>query len=244
MFNQTVCDKIMYTQNLSQYITFEDMIMVTNNIPPPENELIQRAKSGDEAAFTALVEAYSKRIFNIGLRMLGSREDAADMTQDALLKIYRYLDSFRGDAAFSTWVYRISVNCCRDYLRIAYRSRELPFSDFAEDDDNGSAFEVADRSAIPEDVYLSGEGRDYLIALISQLAPKYRIIVVLREICGLSYQEIADTVDISIGTVKSRLSRARMALVQKITADREQYSHLGSLIECNEDERRRSDELC
>ena len=74
--------------------------MVANNIPPPENELIQRAKSGDEAAFTALVEAYSKRIFNIGLRMLGSREDAADMTQDALLKIYRYLDSFRGDAAF------------------------------------------------------------------------------------------------------------------------------------------------
>ncbi len=72
MFNQTVCDKIMYTQNLSQYITFEDMIMVTNNIPPPENELIQRAKSGDEVAFTALVEAYSKRIFNIGLRMLAA----------------------------------------------------------------------------------------------------------------------------------------------------------------------------
>ncbi len=220
------------------------MITGKNNIPPPEQELIQRAKAGDETAFTALVQAYSQRIFNIGLRMLGNREDAADMTQEALIKIYRYLNSFRGDAAFSTWVYRISINCCRDYLRAAYRNRELPFTGFGEDDDDAPAFEIEDSSAIPENVYLSGEGHAYLLAQIAQLNPKYRIVVVLRELCGLSYQEIAEAVEISIGTVKSRLSRARIALVKKITADREQYAHLGSLIECDEDERGRSDELC
>ena len=215
-----------------------------NNIPPPEQELIQRAKAGDETAFTALVQAYSQRIFNIGLRMLGNREDAADMAQEALIKIYRYLNSFRGDAAFSTWVYRISINCCRDYLRAAYRNRELPFTGFGEDDDDAPAFEIEDSSAIPENVYLSGEEHAYLLAQIAQLNPKYRIVVVLRELCGLSYQEIAEAVEISIGTVKSRLSRARIALAKKITADMEQYSHLGSLIECDEDERGRSDELC
>jgi len=206
------------------------MTKARNNIPDTEFELIKRAKSGDDAAFTELIVAYNKRIFNIGLRMLGSSEDAADMTQEVLLKIYRYLGSFRGDSAFSTWVYRITVNSCRDYLRAAYRRREMDFSDFGEDGEFEREFEVADISAVPETVYLEGEGRNYLLALIGGLNPKYRIVIVMREISGLSYQEIADAVNISIGTVKSRISRARAALIDKIVADREQYPNLSGLM--------------
>lgn len=205
------------------------MTYLTNESYDNETLLITKAKNGDEAAFTALVEIYAKRIYNINLRMLGKSEDAADITQEVLIKIYRYLGSFRGDSAFSTWVYRISVNSCRDALRAAYRSREMSFSSFSEDDTAAKVFEIEDISAVPERLYLEKEGNQHLLNLVLTMNPKYRIIIVLREIMGLSYQEIADAVDISIGTVKSRLNRARMALSQKIFNDMEQYPHICGL---------------
>jgi RNA polymerase sigma-70 factor, ECF subfamily len=195
-----------------------------------EPELIKRAKAGDEECFAGLAEAYSGRIYNTGLRMLGNNEDAADMTQEVLLKIYRHLGNFRGDSAFSTWVYRITVNSCRDFLRTAYRRKELIFTDFGEDGESEEDFHIADFSAIPEAVYLQNECENYLAELINGLSPKYRIVIVLREISGLSYQEIAAAVDISIGTVKSRISRARAALADKLASDREHYPHLSGLI--------------
>lgn len=207
-----------------------------------EQTLISLAQAGDGEAFTRLVERYNRQIYNIGLRMLGNPEDAADMTQDVWLKIYRYLANFRGDSAFSTWLYRIAVNCCRDYLRLSYRTRELPFSGFGEEDESEAVFEIADRSAGPEELYLHREGRDELLGWVAQLSPQFRIVLVLREICGLSYQEIAAAVEISLGTVKSRLARARAALVEKITASREQSAAADSHMD-SEDERGRSDGL-
>jgi RNA polymerase sigma-70 factor (ECF subfamily) len=188
-----------------------------------EAQLISKAKNGDAQAFNALAELYSRRIYNIGLRMLGDSEDAADMAQEVLIKIYRYLGSFRGESAFSTWVYRISVNSCRDALRNAYRKKEMVFSDFADEQEQTAVFEVEDISAVPENLYLEAEASDYLLGLIQSLNPKYRLVIVLRELSGLSYQEIADAANISIGTVKSRLSRARIALAEKISTAREQY---------------------
>ncbi len=195
-----------------------------------EQELIKRTKAGDTEAFTLLVEKYSKRIYNIGLRMLGKNEDAADMTQEVLIKIYRYLGNFRGDSAFSTWVYRISVNSCCDLLRCSYRKKEIMFSDFGDDNESAPVFEVKDTAAGPEQIYLETEENTQLLDLVQTLNPKYRIVIVLREVAGLSYQEIADSVGISIGTVKSRLSRARLALAEKIYAEREQYPSLCCLI--------------
>ena len=202
-------------------------------IPFPEaveHEWVKRAARGDHEAFNQLAEKYSKRIYNIGLKMLGNADDAADMAQEALIKIYRNLPGFRGDSAFSTWVYRVSVNTCRDALRSAYRNRERSFSDFGDEEETAVNFEVADYSAIPESVYLDGEDRQYLHALINGLSPKYRLVVVLREISGLSYQEIADSVNISVGTVKSRLNRARAAMRSRLLADAEQYPRLSRLI--------------
>ncbi|MBQ6808812.1 MAG: sigma-70 family RNA polymerase sigma factor [Firmicutes bacterium] len=196
-----------------------------------EMELIKKSRNGDTAAFSELVAPYSKRIYNIGLKMLNNREDAADMAQDVLLKIFRNLNRFRGDAAFSTWVYRISVNTCRDILRSSYRQHERLFTDFGEENEQPE-YEVADYSALPEQLYEDRESNAYLLALIRGLTPKYRIVMVLREVSGLSYQEIADAVNISVGTVKSRLNRARAAMREKALADAEHNPQLARLINC------------
>lgn len=195
-----------------------------------ERELIKKAQHGDDEAFNQLAAAYSKRIYNVALRMLGDREDAADVTQETLIKLYRSLNSFRGDAAFSTWVFRISVNSCRDALRAAYRRRERVFSDFGEEGDSLPDFEPADYSAMPEDILVAGEEQRYLCALIDGLEPRYRLAVALREVSGLSYQEIAVAANISLGTVKSRLNRARAAMREQVLRDAEHNPQLLRLI--------------
>ena len=197
-----------------------------NIIDLNERELIKKSRNGDLAAFEQLISAYDKRVYNVGLRMLGNSEDAADMTQEVMIKIYRNLGSFRGDSSFSTWVYRIAVNTCRDMLRSAYHNKEQLLSNFGEDDKIQPELEIADYSSMPENIYIEGELKDYLLELISGLSPKYRIVVVMREISYFSYQEIADVLHISVGTVKSRLNRARAAMRKKVLADEEQHPNL------------------
>lgn len=196
-----------------------------------ERQLIDGAKKGDHAAFNQLMAAYSRSIFNIGLQMLGDREDAADMTQETMLKVYRALPRFRGDCAFSTWVYRIMVNTCRDHLRAASRRQELPFSDFGEDGEDQQVFQVSDDSAQPERLYIEGEEEAYLRDLIGGLKPAYRLVATLRELGGLSYQEIAEAGQMDLGTVKSRLSRARAAMRKQVLRDAEQFPGLSRLMD-------------
>lgn len=196
-----------------------------------ERLLIDRAKKGDQEAFNELMQAYGRTVFNIGLRMLRDRDDASDMTQETMLKVYRALPRFRGDSSFSTWIYRIMVNTCRDFMRAASRRREVPFSDLSAEDNDQPAFEAADSAAQPERLYIEGEDRQYLISLIEGLSPAYRLVIALRELGGLSYQEIAAASDISVGTVKSRLSRARAALRERVLRDAEQFPGLMRLMD-------------
>jgi len=196
-----------------------------------ERRLVKRIRQGEEAAFHELVERYGRSIYNIGLRMLENREDAADMTQDVLIKVYRSIHSFRGDSALSTWVYRISVNTCRDALRLAYRRRERVFSGFGEEDETFPEQQVADYSCLPEERYMQGEENAYLYALLQGLAPPFRMVMVLREVSGLSYQEIAQAAHISVGTVKSRISRARAAMLKQLKEDMQHYPELQRLVE-------------
>ena len=210
--------------------------MAVNNTLPPggparEQWLIKRSRKGDAAAFEELALAYRQRIYNIALRMLSNTEDAADVTQEALLKMYRSLPFYRADAAFSTWVYRITVNACHDMLRRAYKQKEgLSLDFFGDTKEEDSPREVADYSAIPEEILLEKETEAYLQALIAGLTPRYRLVVTLREISGLGYQEIAEAVGLSLGTVKSRLNRARKCMQEKLLRDAEQYPHLRRLI--------------
>lgn len=196
-----------------------------------ERQLIDRAKKGDAEAFNELMAAYSRTVFNIGLQMLHDRDDAGDMTQETMIKVYRALPRFRGDSAFSTWVYRIMVNTCRDFLRSASRRKETPFSDFCDEDEDQPLFETADDSGQPERLYIEGEDERYLRQLISELKPAYRLAVTLRELGGLSYQEIAAAQGVSVGTVKSRLSRARSALRERVLQDAEHFPGLLRLMD-------------
>ena len=183
----------------------------SNPINLSEAALIKQAQKGDQAAFMQLVESYHKRIFNIGLRMLGNPDDAADMAQETLLKIYRRLADFRGEAAFSTWVYRVAVNTCKDMLRSACRRKEITFTDFCGEDDD-IVFNIPDYRNLPEHQYEEQLSAQRLRELIDALDPRFRIVILLREIGGLNYGEIAAAVNISEGTVKSRISRARAAM--------------------------------
>ena len=196
-----------------------------------ERLLIDRAKKGDQEAFNELMQAYGRTVFNIGLRMLRDRDDASDMTQETMLKVYRALPRFRGDSAFSTWIYRIMVNTCRDFMRAASRRREVPFSDLSAEENDQPVFEAADSAAQPERLYIEGEDQQYLISLIEGLSPAYRLVIAMRELGGLSYQEIAAAGNISVGTVKSRLSRARAALRERVLLDAEQFPGLMRLMD-------------
>ena len=195
-----------------------------------ERLLIKRSQKGDAAAFEELALAYQQRVYNIALRVLNQAEDAADVTQEVLLKVYRSLPKFRGEAAFSTWIYRITINACRDMLRHSYKQKEglLDFGESNDDEDNRR--DIADYSGMPEEVLVEQETERYLQALIAGLTPKYRLAITLRELSGLGYQEIAATLNISLGTVKSRLNRARQCLREQILRDAEQYPHLRRLI--------------
>ena len=195
-----------------------------------ERLLIKRSQKGDAAAFEELAMAYQQRIYNIALRMLNQADDAADVTQEVLLKMYRFLPKYRGEAAFSTWVYRITANTCHDILRRSYKQKEELQLDFSEGNGEEMSREIADYSFMPEEILIEQETEGYLQTLIAGLSPKYRLVITLREISGLDYQEIADTVNISIGTVKSRLNRARQSMREQVLRDMEQYPHLRRLI--------------
>jgi len=195
-----------------------------------EHMLIKRSQKGDAAAFEELALGYQQRIYNIALRVIGQSEDAADVTQEVLLKMYRALPKFRGDAAFSTWIYRITINTCRDTLRRGYKQKEDLLPDFGEGSDDETSREVADYSQMPEEILAEQETEQYLQALIAGLTPKYRLVITLREISGLGYQEIAAAANISLGTVKSRLSRARKCMQEQMLRDAEHYPHLRRLI--------------
>ncbi len=191
-----------------------------------EDLLIKKIKEGDVDAFEELITAYQQRIYNTAYRLLGNTYDASDMAQEAIIKIYRALPGFRGDSSFSTWIYRITVNVCRDELTRKYRHVESSLDEYIMTESGEMQREIADFSQLPEDLVQNKELGEYLQVLIDSLPPEYRMVIVMREYLYFSYQEIADALAISIGTVKSRINRARKILQQKIKADAEHYPHL------------------
>ncbi len=176
-------------------------------MPEEEALLIKRAQKGDAAALEALLMLYEKRVYNIAYRYMGNEADAYDMAQEALIKLYRGVRSFKGQSAFSSWVYRLTVNTCLDGLR---KRRKTPMSlDLALE--NGVMFEAGEGTA-PEACALSIENAADIQRAICTLSDGHKEVVVLRDINGLTYEEIAYSLGISVGTVKSRLNRGRQRL--------------------------------
>ena len=176
-----------------------------------EASIVRKVLGGNTNAFETLVLEYEKNVYNIALRMTGNSEDAADMTQEAFIKAYNSLQSFRGDSKFSVWLYRIVSNVCLDFLRSKNRRPTVSLS--AEDDDGEDAqLDVADESQSPELLLDRKLTRDSVRRGLDSLPPDYRQILLLREIQGLSYDEIAQALSLEVGTVKSRIFRARKRL--------------------------------
>ena len=171
--------------------------------------LIQRFLDGEKAAFERLVERYYRRIDRLAQQVVGHPMAAEDITQEAFLRAYRAISRFRGEASFYSWLYRITLNLCLNYLR-----RQPKASSVAADAPTAQSDVSADPSALLED-----RERERLVrGAIDALPPHYRVVVVLRDLEGLSYQEIANVLSIPVGTVKSRINFAKRLLKEKLRA--------------------------
>jgi len=191
-------------------------------LPTDDLTLVRRARSGDQRAFSMLVERYQKKVYAVALAMVKDAEEALDVSQEAFVKVHRYLDRFKGDSSFYTWLYRITTNTCIDVLR----RRGVTSSDSLEYDDTvqvdlaeanlgalGSQLEAS-----PARTVLRRELAEKLEEALQQLPEKHRAILVLRELEGMSYEDLARTLDIPKGTVMSRLFHAR-SKVQHLLSD-------------------------
>ena len=176
-----------------------------------EQELVHSAQKGDTSAFGQLVEAHQSKIYSLCYRMTGNAEDAADLTQEVFLSAWRSLGSFQSQAAFSTWLYRLTSNACIDFLRKEKRRSALSLTTEGEEEE-GRELEVADQRFSPERELEQKEARRAVREGLAALSPEHRQVLVLREMEGLSYTEMAHLLDLEEGTVKSRLARARLAL--------------------------------
>lgn len=185
-----------------------------------DQECIAAVRGGDRAAFGRLVTRYQDRLFNTLTRLLGSADDAQDITQDALVQAYLKLDSFQGNSAFYTWLYRIAFN-----LAMSHARRRRPVS-LPENDGSAPRHEPTDNQPLPHEQMVTQEQIDSVSAAIEALASEHREVVVLREIEGCDYDQIADILGIPIGTVRSRLFRARMQLKSILSARLASNEHL------------------
>ena len=197
--------------NSAQPITFQED---TNPLEQSDKDLITAHKAGDESAFPALVRKYESRIYNHCLRMVNDREESADLTQEVFLKVFRNIGKYEHTYTFYTWLYRITVNCCIDYIRKKKRQlQSLSLSTMNyEEIGSGKEQDVPDTSLMPDKIMRDAEVKEILHQAISKLSEKMRTIILLKEIEGFSYEEIADVLGCSRGTVKSRLFRARERL--------------------------------
>lgn len=173
-------------------------------------ETWQRAARGDAAAFEALVEEHKDKVFRHALRRLGSYEDAEDAAQEVFLRLHGALKSFRGEANLSTWIYSITANLCTDYLRKRGAS-PLPMSALENEEQSFLAGQ-RDPSPLPEERAEENELRERLNGALRALSDEHREILLQREVDGLSYEEMAKILRVPVGTVRSRLARARLAL--------------------------------
>jgi RNA polymerase sigma-70 factor (ECF subfamily) len=177
--------------------------------------LVQRVKRGEKAAFDALVLRYQSRIVSLVSRFVRNPTDALDVTQEAFLKAYRALPSFRGESAFYTWMYRIAVNTAKNYLAAQVRrpqEMDSPDPDLEEFELENAAVDID----TPEHLLLTEEIQNTVIAAIDALPEDLRTAITLRELDGLSYEEIAVAMECPVGTVRSRIFRAREAIDREL----------------------------
>ncbi|MGI5985691.1 MAG: sigma-70 family RNA polymerase sigma factor [Clostridiales bacterium] len=183
-----------------------------------ESLLVLKVQNGDSASFEKLVLENQTKVYNLALRMLGNEEDAFDMSQEAFIKAYNSIGNFRGESRFSVWLYRLTTNVCLDFLRSEGRKSHGSLT-YMSDDDDEKEIDIPDERFSPETIIQKKELRQAVNRGLMSLPKDYRIILLLREIEGLTYDEIAKALSIEEGTVKSRIFRARKKLCAILSAD-------------------------
>ena len=181
-----------------------------------ESRIIRAVLDGNTNAFDDLVEEHQNRVYHIALKMTGNEEDAFDLSQETFLKAYRSLKSFRGEAGFGSWLYRLASNLCIDFLR---KKKRRPLQTASLDDEEGRPTDLPDLRHEPQNELERKEIREKVRAGLRRLPEEQRLILVLRDVEGFSYQEISSILGVELGTVKSRIYRARARLAVLLTEE-------------------------
>ncbi len=184
-----------------------------------ESRLVRRLKQRDESAFQEMVRSYQQQVYNLVFRMLGNREESEDLAQEVFVTVFKSIDNFRGDSKLSTWIYRIAVNHCKN--RFKYLARRMQHASQTLDEvsernvtgrDGGPTMLLQSQISEPDKVVEGIQLEEAIQREIAALEEDQRVLIILRDIQGLSYAEIANITGLAEGTVKSRLHRARMSL--------------------------------
>ncbi len=187
-----------------------------------DEELVIRSQNGDMYAFEELVCRYERKIYTVAYRLVGNHDDANDIAQEAFLRAFQSIKSFRGEASFLTWIYRITTNLCRDELRKKYRISYESLDEKITLQEGEVTKQVPSNYPDPAELFEKKELQEKIQDLIDALSPEFRLALVLRDIQGFSYDEIAEQLECSLGTVKSRINRARKYLKEKLALEMEQ----------------------
>ena len=177
---------------------------------PDENRLIEACKKGDRAAFGELISKYERLVYSTVRLKVGNENDALDVSQEVFIKLWRHIGKYRGDCRFSTWVYKVAVNACLDFLRREKNNVTESMPTRVDDDGDEVTVEIADENTpSPESHVENNEKIAAVREAIGKLSPEQREVILLRDIEGYSYDEISEMLHLEIGTVKSRINRAR-----------------------------------
>jgi RNA polymerase sigma-70 factor (ECF subfamily) len=197
--------------------TSESHLEVADSADRVQN-LVRRAKDGDEAAFDDLVREFQRPVFNLAYRMLNNYEEANDAAQDVFIKVHRSLASFRGDSKFSTWLFTVAANMCRSRIRkiVRLNKHEAGSLDETYDDDTSPKQVAVDPAAGADTLLENQEVKQIVEACINELDDDFKLVMIMKDLQHMQYEEIAEALDCNLGTIKSRLFRARAQVRDKL----------------------------
>lgn len=184
-----------------------------------EKRLIELSVSGDVEAFETLIQSHQKKVYNIALRMTGNPEDAKELAQDAIVRAFTSIRKFRGDSSFSTWLYRITMNVCTDFLRKRNRAVMISMEQGAAANENSQSIQIEEEAPGPDELAEKKQLKKLVQDAMACLSDEHRQVLILRDILDMSYKEISGILNVNEGTVKSRINRARTGL-KKIIVQR------------------------
>ncbi|EMS71177.1 RNA polymerase sigma factor [Ruminiclostridium cellobioparum] len=186
-----------------------------------ENRLLTKARQGNVQAFEELSGSYYTKVYNICYRMLNNPDDALEQAQETFIKAFRYIKDFKGNSSFSTWIYRIATNTCLDFIRKNNKNKNTVSMEQATFEDITVKDRLVSSMPEPEKIAETNAQKAAIKEALEKMNEKNRMIIVLRDFMGLSYEQISETLETPVGTVKSRISRARSELRELLCRDKE-----------------------